>query len=68
MPPSTTTTCSTARARTRPRPPTGGRSISHLLPAHSEFDPVHSDPVYSRYRKRDTMAMDDSFFPVTWAR
>ena len=42
--------------------------ISHLLPAHSEFDPVHSDPVYSRYRKRDTMAMDDSFFPVTWAR
>jgi ectoine hydroxylase-related dioxygenase (phytanoyl-CoA dioxygenase family) len=42
--------------------------ISHLLPAESEFDPVHVDPVYSRYRRRDSMAMDDSFFPVTWSR
>ena len=42
--------------------------ISHLLPVGSEFDPVAVDPVYSRYRRRDTMAMDDSFFPVTWRR
>jgi ectoine hydroxylase-related dioxygenase (phytanoyl-CoA dioxygenase family) len=41
--------------------------ISHLLPAGSVFDPVHVDPVYSRYRRRDSVEMDDSFFPVTWA-
>jgi 2-oxoglutarate-dependent dioxygenase len=42
--------------------------ISHLLPADTEFHPVNVDPVYSRYRKVGDMTMDESYFPVTWAR
>jgi ectoine hydroxylase-related dioxygenase (phytanoyl-CoA dioxygenase family) len=41
--------------------------ISHLLPADSRFDPDHADLIYSRYRRRDTTAMDESFFPVVWS-
>ncbi|MDX6592884.1 MAG: hypothetical protein QOJ13_2080 [Gaiellales bacterium] len=40
--------------------------ISHLLPAHATFDPHYQDPVYSRYRRRDSMEMDESYFPITW--
>ncbi len=42
--------------------------ISHLLPAGARFDPDHQDPAYSRYRRRDTMEMDESFFPIVWSR
>jgi ectoine hydroxylase-related dioxygenase (phytanoyl-CoA dioxygenase family) len=42
--------------------------ISHLLPADTEFHPVNADPVYSRYRRVGDMTMDESYFPVTWAR
>ncbi len=41
--------------------------ISHLLPAESRFDPDHTDLIYSRYRRRDSMEMDESFFPVVWS-
>ena len=41
--------------------------ISHLIPAHAEFHPVHADPVYSRYRRVGETTMDESFFPVVWA-
>jgi ectoine hydroxylase-related dioxygenase (phytanoyl-CoA dioxygenase family) len=42
--------------------------VSHLLPVDAEFDPMAVDPVYSRYRLRESMRMDDSFFPVVWVR
>jgi ectoine hydroxylase-related dioxygenase (phytanoyl-CoA dioxygenase family) len=40
--------------------------VSHLVPADACFHPEHVDPVYSRYRRRDDMTMDESFFPVLW--
>jgi ectoine hydroxylase-related dioxygenase (phytanoyl-CoA dioxygenase family) len=42
--------------------------ISHLVRAQAEFHPVHVDPVYSRYRRVDDRALDESYFPVTWTR
>jgi ectoine hydroxylase-related dioxygenase (phytanoyl-CoA dioxygenase family) len=42
--------------------------ISHLVPARAEFHSVHVDPVYSRYRRVDDVALDESYFPVTWTR
>jgi ectoine hydroxylase-related dioxygenase (phytanoyl-CoA dioxygenase family) len=42
--------------------------ISHLIPAHATFDTEHVDPVYSRYRRVDDSAMDESFFPIVWTR
>lgn len=42
--------------------------ISHLVPADVRFHPVHVDPVYSRYRKVDDLTLDESFFPIVWAR
>jgi ectoine hydroxylase-related dioxygenase (phytanoyl-CoA dioxygenase family) len=41
--------------------------ISHLVPADARFHPVHVDPVYSRYRRVDDLALDESFFPVVWS-
>ena len=40
--------------------------ISHLVRADTRFHPEHTDPVYSRYRRLDDLALDDSFFPVVW--
>jgi ectoine hydroxylase-related dioxygenase (phytanoyl-CoA dioxygenase family) len=42
--------------------------ISHLIRAETEFHPMNADPVYSRYRRVGDMTMDESYFPVTWAR
>ena len=42
--------------------------ISHLLPAGVEFHPEHADPVYSRYRRRDDMSLDESYFPIVWTK
>jgi ectoine hydroxylase-related dioxygenase (phytanoyl-CoA dioxygenase family) len=42
--------------------------ISHLIPSEAEFHPVNADPVYSRYRRVDDTTMDESYFPITWAR
>ncbi len=42
--------------------------ISHLAPATARFHREHVDPVYSRYRRVDDTAMDESFFPVVWTR
>ena len=42
--------------------------ISHLAPATTRFHPQHVDPVYSRYRRVDDTAMDESFFPIVWTR
>jgi ectoine hydroxylase-related dioxygenase (phytanoyl-CoA dioxygenase family) len=42
--------------------------ISHLVRADARFHPVHTDPTYSRYRRVDDTAMDESFFPIVWTR
>ncbi|CAN5326103.1 hypothetical protein BH18ACT14_BH18ACT14_03060 [soil metagenome] len=42
--------------------------ISHLLPAAAEFHPEHTDPVYSRYRRREDMSLDESYFPIVWTK
>jgi ectoine hydroxylase-related dioxygenase (phytanoyl-CoA dioxygenase family) len=42
--------------------------ISHLVPAETQFHPVHADPVYSRYRKPGDPAMDEAYFPIVWSR
>lgn len=42
--------------------------ISHLLPAAVEFHPEHADPVYSRYRRRGDMRLDESYFPIVWTK
>lgn len=42
--------------------------ISHLIPADAEFHPEHADPVYSRYRRRGDLSLDESYFPIVWTR
>lgn len=42
--------------------------ISHLVRADTEFHAEHVDPVYSRYRRVGDTRMDESFFPIVWAR
>lgn len=42
--------------------------ISHLLPAAVEFHPDHADPVFSRYRRRGDMSLDESYFPIVWTK
>jgi len=40
--------------------------VAHLLPAEARFHHSQVDPVYSRYRRRGDLTLDESFFPVTW--
>ena len=40
--------------------------VSHLLPARARFHHENVDVVYSRYRRRGDLSMDESFFPITW--
>jgi ectoine hydroxylase-related dioxygenase (phytanoyl-CoA dioxygenase family) len=40
--------------------------VSHLVPAAARFDGVGTEPVYSRYRRRDSLEMDESYFPILW--
>jgi ectoine hydroxylase-related dioxygenase (phytanoyl-CoA dioxygenase family) len=40
--------------------------VSHMLPVEARFHPVNVDLVYSRYRRRGDLSMDESFFPVMW--
>jgi phytanoyl-CoA hydroxylase len=42
--------------------------ISHLVPADAHFHPENVDPTYSRYRRVDDTALDESFFPIVWTR
>ena len=41
--------------------------ISHFIRADATFHPVNTDPNYSRYRKVDTLELDDSFFPIVYS-
>jgi ectoine hydroxylase-related dioxygenase (phytanoyl-CoA dioxygenase family) len=40
--------------------------VSHLVPAETRFHPSNTDLVYSRYRRRTDLSLDESFFPVIW--
>jgi ectoine hydroxylase-related dioxygenase (phytanoyl-CoA dioxygenase family) len=38
--------------------------ISHFIRPDATFHPANTDPNYSRYRKVDTLELDESFFPI----
>jgi len=40
--------------------------VSHMVAAHTRFHPANVDLIYSRYRRRGDLSMDESFFPVLW--
>src|SRR5918997_6059946 len=40
--------------------------VSHLVPAHTRFHPTNVDQIYSRYRRRGDLSLDESFFPVLY--
>ncbi|TDQ84607.1 ectoine hydroxylase-related dioxygenase (phytanoyl-CoA dioxygenase family) [Dongia mobilis] len=47
---------------TRPR-----RSlVAHCLSSEARFHPTEVSYIYSRYRRRDDLAMDESYFPILW--
>jgi ectoine hydroxylase-related dioxygenase (phytanoyl-CoA dioxygenase family) len=40
--------------------------VSHMLPVEVRFHHVHVDLIYSRYKRRGDLSLDESFFPVMW--
>ena len=40
--------------------------VSHMVPAKTRFHHANVDLVYSRYRRRGDLSLDESFFPVMW--
>jgi ectoine hydroxylase-related dioxygenase (phytanoyl-CoA dioxygenase family) len=42
--------------------------ITHFARADTCFHPRIVNPVYSRYRRADDPALDESFFPIIWSR
>ena len=40
--------------------------VSHMIPAEVRFHHEQVDLVYSRYRRRGDLSLDESFFPVLW--
>src|SRR5215207_9785098 len=40
--------------------------VSHLVPVETRFHPKNTDLIYSRYRRRNDLSLDESFFPVLW--
>jgi phytanoyl-CoA hydroxylase len=40
--------------------------VSHLIPVEARFHPENTDVIYSRYRRRGDLSLDESFFPVVW--
>jgi 2-oxoglutarate-dependent dioxygenase len=40
--------------------------VSHLIPVEARFHETNVDLVYSRYRRRGDLSLDESFFPVLW--
>jgi ectoine hydroxylase-related dioxygenase (phytanoyl-CoA dioxygenase family) len=40
--------------------------VSHLVPVETRFHPDNTDLIYSRYRRRGDLSLDESFFPVLW--
>ena len=61
---STTRSPSTARAQRGLRPSAGARVAP--VPVETRFHPTEVDLIYSRYRRRADLSLDESFFPVVW--
>ena len=40
--------------------------VSHLVPVETRFHPRETDLIYSRYRRRGDLSLDESYFPVVW--
>jgi ectoine hydroxylase-related dioxygenase (phytanoyl-CoA dioxygenase family) len=40
--------------------------VSHLVPVETRFHPRNVDLIYSRYRRRGDLSLDESYFPVLW--
>jgi ectoine hydroxylase-related dioxygenase (phytanoyl-CoA dioxygenase family) len=40
--------------------------IAHCISSAAKFHPTKVSYIYSRYKKRDTVEMDESYFPVLW--
>jgi ectoine hydroxylase-related dioxygenase (phytanoyl-CoA dioxygenase family) len=40
--------------------------ISHMLTTRTTWDPVHTHPMYSRFRRPGEVELDEAFFPVMW--
>jgi ectoine hydroxylase-related dioxygenase (phytanoyl-CoA dioxygenase family) len=40
--------------------------VSHMIPVEARFHATNVDLVYSRYRRRGDLSLDESFFPVLW--
>jgi ectoine hydroxylase-related dioxygenase (phytanoyl-CoA dioxygenase family) len=40
--------------------------VSHLVPVETRFHPTNTDLIYSRYRRRADLSLDESFFPVLY--
>jgi ectoine hydroxylase-related dioxygenase (phytanoyl-CoA dioxygenase family) len=40
--------------------------VTHMTPAEARFHPTNVDLIYSRYRRRGDLSLDESFFPVLW--
>ncbi|MBI3647254.1 MAG: phytanoyl-CoA dioxygenase family protein [Actinobacteria bacterium] len=40
--------------------------VSHMLPVQARFHEHNADLIYSRYRRRGDLSLDESFFPVMW--
>ncbi|MSX01810.1 MAG: phytanoyl-CoA dioxygenase family protein [Actinobacteria bacterium] len=40
--------------------------VTHMIRSDARFDPVNTDPIYTRYRRRGDTTMDESYFPILW--
>jgi len=40
----------------------------HFMNGKSKFHPKIKNPFFSRYKKFDSLSMDESFFPITWSK
>ncbi|HLM10324.1 MAG TPA: phytanoyl-CoA dioxygenase family protein [Thermoleophilaceae bacterium] len=40
--------------------------VTHMTTVEARFHPSNTDVIYSRYRRRADLALDESFFPVLW--
>jgi ectoine hydroxylase-related dioxygenase (phytanoyl-CoA dioxygenase family) len=40
--------------------------IAHCISSAAKFHPIKISHIYSRYKKRDSVEMDESYFPVLW--
>ncbi len=42
--------------------------VSHCMSSEAQFHPENKSPIYNRYKKFDSLLMDESFFPITYSR